>query len=389
MTTKHIVGIDIGGSHIKFSVYEINNNSQLEKNPIYTKDTSDAEMKKDLDSHTSQIVKAIFNLTEKNTILAVGIGSPGRFNQENKIKPGTNTNFGNTTDEFDNINLQKLYSEELQKKYGLSIPIYVENDGDVMLRGIIDAFMDLGDEKFEELFGFSKYEFTKKTISSFTIGTGVGNSYFNYKNGILQRINDGHASKILIPLDTTDLELFTNAWQRIEEDEIKQEIFTRDLDTKCNIQIRAEDLMRGPVIAALCRVKDCKDIELNNTEHLKALKFVAKYMAHLIIKINIGDPEDIKKENGWSQLEKDLASKAEIYFIGGGVGKSEIGKKITEYVNEYLQSYKVDIKVIQDISEDIVETYSAAKSAFEQIKPNKNITHTDNTQINQSLKQFI
>lgn len=394
--TNFILGIDIGGGHISAALYRSDENRSIDKKNEWN---INIVPEKGLDNHINQIVDIISQAEQKaknqdGILCGVGIASPGRFTKDGKIKSGTNTNLGNTPDEFDNIHLKEKYKEALGSYENLAnLPLSVRNDGDVMLLGIIDSMTSLSNKEFKKSFPVSKKEFFQKPqIGSLTIGTGVGNAFYRFH----RFVTDGHASKILLEIDDVDLNLFFKTIEIIENKTKKQEVFfkkitcTPDIDQPdidhnkitYDTSIRVEDLFRGPIINALANVEHGKDIDPNNTNHQKALEFAGKYIARLIQKIKTGKSEDINKENGWTDIEKNQAAKTSAYVIGGGVGCSEtLGPKIIEYTYKELKDLEINnITLIQDKSKNTA-TYAAAKlvpeSLYYQNSPNNAFNFSD------------
>ena len=127
------LGIDIGGTAIKFAV--INNNEVVYKDSIKTEDTEEKII--------SSITEKVISLKKDYEITTVGIGTPGRI-KEGKVT-ATNIPFKNTA-------LQDIISE----KTGLYV--VVDNDANCAALGEIE-------------FGSTK---DCENIVLVTIGTGVG-----------------------------------------------------------------------------------------------------------------------------------------------------------------------------------------------------------------------
>ncbi|XVN42613.1 MAG: hypothetical protein RCG15_08560 [Candidatus Rickettsia vulgarisii] len=49
-------------------------------------------------------------------LVAAGIGSPGRFDTFDKIKPGSSPHLGKMIHDFDNVNLKEEYLKALNAK---------------------------------------------------------------------------------------------------------------------------------------------------------------------------------------------------------------------------------------------------------------------------------
>jgi len=324
-------------------------------------------------------------------LCGVGIASPGRFDQNGIIKPGTSTNIGNTPNEFDNINLKEEFEKILHEKYKSKLPIYVRNDGDVMLLGMANS---IEKEESKQLLG---------QIGSLTIGTGVGNAFIKKENNEWKFISDGHASRLLIEIEDSDIELLLKAKEWIEEISGKKEVFAFD-DGK----VRFEDLCRGPIINALAEVDHGSEIDLHNKKHQNAIKFVAKYMAKTIKAIKDGTSKDISIRNDWPEhgIPSDKLKKSEIkrlselqyggwseedkkelmntseYIIGGGVGCSKIlGAEIVKQLKAELYELEIrDIDIIQNKYADVA-TLSATKLvplSIYQYPPSNNLNYEKN-----------
>lgn len=94
-------GVDIGGTKIDCQLFSIENSFLAQKPSWEIKQNT----KKGLTKHVNQIAE-LYALAEEQAnkmqgkIIALGIGSPGRFNIIGNIKPGTSPHLGKTLDEF-------------------------------------------------------------------------------------------------------------------------------------------------------------------------------------------------------------------------------------------------------------------------------------------------
>lgn len=141
------------------------------------------------------------------TLAGIGIGSPGRFN-DGVIKPGTSLNMGTTPNEFDGVNLHQKFTDALSQTSVASVPLYVGNDGDAMLAGIIDSIQSK-DPKLKDQNGddIGRFAIRKKHVALLGIGTGVGHAIASIdSSGAKQFVTDGHASKLRVKLDDADWE---------------------------------------------------------------------------------------------------------------------------------------------------------------------------------------
>lgn len=145
MAEKYFIGLDIGGTNLKFGI--LSSSGRIIKKGINSWDVCSGK-----ENILGQIKTLILNLHDyaqkkKLRIEAVGIGSPGTVSKQGAVVGAC----PNVPDLL-NTNLKK----ELAKAIGL--PIYVDNDANCMAWG-------------EFLFGAGK---GYKDIFCLTIGTGIG-----------------------------------------------------------------------------------------------------------------------------------------------------------------------------------------------------------------------
>jgi len=360
--TRYVLGIDIGGQSIKPELYEVKDGKVTEKKEEWQPET-ETKTKLGVVAHAGQIADIIAEANKKaqalgGKLVAVGIGSPGRFREDGTIKPGTNTNMGLTLDEFDEKNLKDKYKGELKAINPdlESLPLTVGNDGNAMLAGMVQDIVNsprTGDsravlkDQYENKINPSTLlgQQVAKRVALFGIGTGLGHAIVDVDGkGGMHPITDGHASKLRVPVDEKDWPMVEKAIALMNEEGKKPEVLAFPDHT-----VRAEDLMRDPVLKKLAGVDNAKDIDwAHNPEHEKVVQFAGKYMGRLIALIKSGQSDDVETRNGWSLTEKEDAAKTEYYLIGGGVGGKPLGAEMIRYAQEVLVDKKIsDVKMVQ------------------------------------------
>ncbi len=365
---RYVVGVDIGGTKIELGVFKVED-SIISDQLVYS---LEQETQKGLSIHVKQVTSVLaeaneFIKGEGGTCVGVGIGSPGRF-KNGIIKPRTNTILGNTPEEFDGKNVQELYTEALTKNVPelASIPIVVRNDGDVMLVGLMalinkDKCGQLFDQNGNEVSKFTLQE--KRNIAYLGVGTGLGSADIEVdRSGNFEFVTDGHMSSLLMEVDEEDREFFLNRKGR----KVPPPMFVEHIKP-------AGHLIAGPVTTALAHVDDGRQINLENDNHVKALRFTGKYMAKLIVLVKNGKAVDMDPENGWSIEETEAASRVKICLIGGGMGRSKLGAEIIKYAKEELDRCGFpDLQLVQVTSKN-PSLYAAANMVQSHLSPKLNI----------------
>ena len=347
---KSILGIDIGGTKINAQLFSVIN-GRIAENALWKEEQP---TKKGKDAHAQQVASLIAAANSEAalrnaSLVAVGIGSPGRFNETGAIKPGTNTNLENTPGEMDNVVLVDTYRQVIAQQMGASklknVPIFVQNDGSAMLAGLLDAIhskREGTDGKVVDQHGklLRPTELAGKHVALFGIGTGIGHAIAKVqKDGSFDFVTDGHASKLRLKIDESD-------WPMIEK--MKQNAGQDAVITFDDHTARAEDLFRGPMVNAMAGVEDGRDIHLDNPDHVAALRFAGKYMARTVALIKSGQSQDTVPANGWSERDKAEAAKTSIYLISGGMGNSPLGKEMIRYAKDELNALGIsDVRLVQ------------------------------------------
>jgi hypothetical protein len=355
--------MDVGGQSIGAQLFEVLGGKISEK-PVWVLQSADASKgeitKRGIEAHLGQvadIVSRAMGEADKlgGSVAVVGIGSPGRFDENGVIRAGTNMNIGNPIanggNEMDGVNLQMAYSETLQQKLGTAaIPqLVVHNDGNAMLSGMIDAIATQKTEPLVDQHGqaFDVAGLRSAVVADFGIGTGIGHAIArtNEKGMLDGFMTDGHASKIWIQVDAADMAFlrekvaFTNA--RIDRQNAEIKAVDKKMPHIAPIEekiganatgyVRAEDLFCAPTINALAGLtaKDVKDFgggrrpeEYNMN---KALTFAGKYMARTMLAIATQDVRDVNRANEWSPEYKAQAAQTQVYLIGGDFGGKPVG----------------------------------------------------------------
>jgi hypothetical protein len=320
-----LLGIDVGGTTIKYQLFDAKDMSPVG-------DVKSAPTQRGLAEHTNQIATIV---SQSNTeaqklnaeLIGVGIGSPGRFRSDGRIKPDTNTNIEKLEgNEFDDLNLKAAYLKALEDKRLGHLFLEVRNDGDAAMLGVMKRIKSgkvaaLKDQHGESV-GFNNMK--GNHVAYIGIGTGVGHAIMhvdtNGQNMVFK--TDGHASKLWMDVPQDDikkLEAARNWWnEKHEKPEDKIELV---IDHE-NSRVRAEDLLRAPVICGLAEEMVGKDLNVYNPKHKEALEFSGRYLGQLIHVIRSRQNEDVNGQTqGWTEEDKATAALSSDYIIGGGIMK--------------------------------------------------------------------
>lgn len=325
---QYVLGLDVGGTGIKAQLFALDDGHVAAK-PLFAWEEPST---KGLAAHTGQVIDMIAKADEKagelgGRLAAVGVGSPGRFDEQGHIKPGTNPSLGETINEFDDINLKKNYELALRGNkitHDLrDIPLAVANDGNAMLAGMLEGIQDgtVRELKDQHGYDFKKLSLRNRYVGLLGLGTGLGHAIAEVKDGGFRFVTDGHASKLLVKVDDADWPVVARAMALLNKG--KTEVVVHD-----GHKVRAEDLVRGPVVQALLKDGMAQD---------EVTRFSGKYLARLIGVIASGESQDVESANGWSNRDKALASRTSVYLVGGGLGSSETGRDIIRHANEEMQ----------------------------------------------------
>jgi len=348
---NYVLGIDIGGQSIKPALYTVLNGKIAEDEDW--KPAKDPATHLGFAEHIKQITDIIAKANAEaqklgGQLVAVGIGSPGRFRADGTIKPGTNDNLSKMRDEFDEKNLLKEYAKALADRFPelAGLPLTVDNDGKAMLTGMVVDIVHGPHEPLHDQHGneIGTSTLRNKRVAVMGIGTGVGHAIADVTGkGQLDFITDGHACKLCVPVDEADWPMVEKAAKRLNTAE-KPEVIAFPDHT-----VRAEDLFRDPVLKALAGVNNAKDIDWEtNQAHAKVVQFAGKYMGRLLAMINSGQSTDVDPKNGWDDTDKAEAAKTEYYLIGGGVGDKPLGAEMIRYAQVELQRQDVRaVKMVQ------------------------------------------
>lgn len=384
----YILGVDVGGTAIKAALYKINDSNLGEPIPLFSEDEkkngNDASQRGML-GHLKQMKEVFSKAADKvkainGTLVGVGVGMPGRFNDKGFIFKNTCTQLDEPDDKMYGIEFKKAYKDALHdvcKSAYLSLE--VANDADMMIQGMIQS-LHHGEAFATDQNGNALPLDQTSQIGLFGIGTGVGHTIVihNVANGNhhIEHVTDGHASKLLIDVDPKDIEII---------EQIKaQGVEVQESGGK----FRAEDLFKEGTIKAIAGINHAMDADFQNPRHDKAVRFAGKYMARTIEAIASGNNEDINPEQGWSDEAKRLAAQTQIYLVGGrpakgylddngveDIERGQLGKHIIQYAVEELSkradAYRASgdnafadklsaIKLAQYVGPEIAEKASAA-----------------------------
>jgi len=344
---RYVAGIDIGGTSITAQYFPVKN-GMISKEAVGS--ITQATVR-GVEGHVSQMKAIIEEVNNRvaqtgGELVGIGIASPGRFNAEGNIKPGSNPNMGlNNINEFDGVNLGEEYRAALAGSPAATASIIVQNDANGMLSGMISFIADnkdrdlLKDQHGKEI---TKAGLYGKTVGLFGIGTGVGNSFVKFSaKGTPEFVTDGHVPKLVINVDPEDIPLLEQSDRELIKRGQKGHIIRLPGN-----RAGAEGLFSASAIMAMSGIESGRDIDMANPVHQRAVQFAGKYMARTIAVVKSGKSEDVVPENGWTAADKKAAAKASVYLIGGGIGSSnDVGPELIKYTQQELA--KLGIKDMQ------------------------------------------
>ncbi len=353
---QYVLGIDVGGTKVDPQIFLVEDGKVSER-PFLSMEKRTPPAR-GVEGHAKEIAEIIAAaeqiISERGgELVAVGVGSPGRFGKDGRIKPGTNPNLGNSIGDFDGVNLQWEYLSRLSPEMA-HIPLVVGNDADAMLAGMLESIQadtagGLVDQHGETLGRTSLKEGTY--VGLLGLGTGLGHAISRMEKNGFKFVTDGHASKLRVKVDEEDWKMVEHAKYLLNKPDAKPEIVALDDHT-----VRAEDLMRGPVLNRL--IEDGESRE-------KVLRFAGKYLARLIALIQSGQSHDVEPENGWSDEDKKLAVRTSVYLVGGGLGSSPSGKKIIDYARQEMEKIPAvkHIRLVRMPENKLAQENPAARAA--------------------------
>lgn len=362
---KAVLGIDVGGTKIATCLYPVENGHILDQ-PITHR--YEEKTLRGIQNHTGQMVElvedaAIDAQLQGYQLVAVGVGSPGKFIQQEDgsftIDPGTNPNLGKTPDEFDHANLPQLYRDALDAKPSLNgLPIYVVNDA-------VAAHMSLMHQTLDSDDVINKGLLKGKTVGYVGPGTGAGGSFARVDDkGKITLITDGHICDMLVDMTDPALKL-----EEIGYSADKLKAISAALPKNEGLEfegdsIRAESVISGTGMARILGLKEAKEISLDNPDHVNGLKLMGKVMAGMIRDIRNQDVHKLERVRKWTEEEQALASKTSTYYFSGGLGASDAGSVVLDEARKTLKEMGVDgISFIQQCGKNAVRTAADAVPA--------------------------
>jgi len=363
-----ILGIDIGGTGICAQLFRVGEgDGKLQITPCWKIDPS-PETQRGKQNHAQQIAEMIAIAAQEahrqnTTLKAAGIGSPGRFDSECRIKPRTNFNIAreDKPSEMDGVQLEALYRDALVEIAPnlQHLPMVVENDGTAMLAGMLQFIQDglCSTVRVNDIAG--------RSVALMGLGTGIGHAIAKVdESGNYRFVTDGHASKLWLELDPEDAKIYRDAEPILNRNGYKYLWEKRSTDAR--IFIRAEDVCRSPVVNALIESLTGHTDPTQVGDDHPAFAIAGKYMGRLIAEIRTGRKRDTEPYNGWSAKEKELAEQTTTYLLGGGLGRTR-GKVLITHAQEAL--YHADMKdiALYVIPDENRAAYAAACMALKAI----------------------
>lgn len=335
-----VLGIDIGGTSIKWAVYPLINGKMgeeaIEKGKIPTKE-SPTDKAVPLEKHVSDVAALIRDAgvaanKRGYSVVSTGIASPGKFiddeNGGKKIEPGSSPNMGA---EFDNANLQQRIEAQL-KEMNIDMPIAVMNDAAAQQLGIIEALLKQEGMK-EKLLG--------KTVGFMGLGTGLGGSFATIsKEGKVEQITDGHLSDLMVKLSPADSEIVVQNNGYCDSGNQ----FELNAD---NSRVKGDDMLSAKAVNRFT------GLDMSSFAKPAAASTVATYgerlavMGHSIAQIAKQVQEgDITKQHDyqtWPEKDVDAARDTSVWLLSGGLMENaNLGPKFLHDAEHHAQTLGVE-----------------------------------------------
>ena len=363
-----VLGIDIGGTSIKWAVYSQRGDS-LSQKPLEGLEgripTREEHAPFSLNKHVQDVAGLIAEAATQAeaqgySIGSVGIASPGKFIDNGhggkKIERGSSPNMGA---EFDEVNLQEKIIQALKAK-GRDIPLEVINDAAAQHKGILDAM--LSREGKTALMG--------KTVGYIGAGTGLGGAFATVdKKGNTTLITDGHLSDVkLSPEDIRILEGVNKIISAVADDRAKA---GEDLDPSDRPffirdgRVRADDILSSTAIKRLTGL-DAKALDHPSARDSYAgrLNVLVHAAGNLIKQVQDGDITKMHDYQNWPEADVQAAQKTGVYIMAGGLFQNDkLGAALCKAATKYMDSIGVkDVTLIQSDVKQAAER-AAASSA--------------------------
>lgn len=280
-------------------------------------------------------------------VAAVGVGSPGKFDHEGKIKPNSNPNIGRQKPEggteMDDVNLQREYELRLVEK-GINLPIIVKNDGVMAQMGMITESLNNPATAAQVL---------DKTVGYIGPGTGLGGSFAVVgKDGSVEAITDGHITDMMVQFPDHLIEKLKAANERILANNPNaaenEKIYIK------GTRVKAEDVLSGENGMEKFTGLKAKDIE--NDPALADVKaetidLLGEMMARVIISIKQGDMVKQNPDQQWPQTDIDaVKATSAFYYYDGGATRGEFAGAVIEKAKAVLEQ---EAALMQDTYPDI------------------------------------
>jgi hypothetical protein len=329
---EYIIGLDVGGTSIKWSLYELKN-GKLSQNAVFQGSDPTGKGIKGFPHSVRDAVKdALKHLNGKGSIVAAGLCTPGRFLPPDFERVAAHTAhrlcLPEAQDAFDNQPLKQILRDSMPS----NIPLYVDNDAIVQMLGLLihtDIDMQI---KVGEVAGY------------IGPGTGLGGGFaVKEAPGVYHSHTDGHINHILLKLNPED-ELL------IREIEKKQ----RESFPGRDGMFTAEGILCGPGLELLCGLGTDEARKLDEDsalreKHLTEIKLAGRVMGKLVKTLYNGEFEKLNPADTWPVEDQYLASKARTYLFAGGIGNSKyLGEIILSAAKAELKNAGIeDINFIQ------------------------------------------
>lgn len=329
-----VLGIDIGGTSIKWAVYERINGVLSEEPAVGLADSIKTKPEGAAFPTLEQHVKDVTGLVDtalaaakqkKLNIVSAGIASPGKFIDDGKggkkIERGSSPNMGI---EFDELNLQAAFEQGLKQR-GIRLPITVINDASAQQMGIVEALLKQeGASRFKD-----------STVGYIGLGTGLGGGFMTVdRQGNTASITDGHLSDVMIKLSDSDAATVKETNTLLEElivdkckkgDEITPDDTSFTLNAEGN-RIKGDDILSAKAVNRFTGFppRYFNDAPGIISTYADRLGVIPHSIAQLIKQVR---DKDITKQHdyqNWSDADKEAASKTSVWVLSGGMMENSV-----------------------------------------------------------------
>ncbi len=313
------LGIDIGGTNVKWEAYELNGGNVGKVLASGSLPTHPAA--KDL---VADVTKIVADATAqcaglKARLETVGVAFPGKLDSKGNVRQGSAPNLGEPLGkEFDDRNVYELFAHSIPA----GVTVNFLNDAVAQHQALIQ-------QELKKPKGIARMG--GKTVGYLAAGTGLGGGFATVSTkGAVTPITDGHVHDMMITLPAKDMAF-------LEEANAKLPAGVPPMIIR-NGQVMAGDVLSGKgmerIIGPISNQTDIARAPLYEAY----TDIAARAMAEVIGNIRHQQVSKERSDQDWTAEDKALAAQTSIYFISGGMGTSPTGLHILEKTKPLLKA---------------------------------------------------